>query len=86
MTTFLIIAALEFVLVFSGILGEGRLTAGVYGYRMDWLRVAISLLTIGAIGDLGGGVDGPLWSLRYEIRCYLTAAVLAWLLTSHVTA
>jgi peptidoglycan/LPS O-acetylase OafA/YrhL len=86
MAIFLIIAALEFILVLSGILGEGSLTAGVYGYRLDWPKVTISLLTIGAVGDLGGGVDGPLWSLRYEIRCYLTAAVLAWLLTSRATA
>lgn len=42
----------------------------------------MSLLTVGAVGDLGGGLDGPLWSLRYEIRCYLTAALVVWLSTS----
>jgi peptidoglycan/LPS O-acetylase OafA/YrhL len=83
--TFLLVAALEVALVFSGVLGAGREAAGIYGYHLSLLKVTISLLSLGAIGDLGGGLDGPLWSLRYEIRCYLTAAVVVWLLTSRAT-
>lgn len=82
MATFLLIVALELVLVLSGVLGPEGGMPGVYGYHLDLVKVAVSLLTFGAVGDLGGGVDGPLWSLRYEIRCYLTAAVVMWLLTS----
>lgn len=84
--TFLVIGALEFALIFGGV--HGDVVSDVpsfHGYHLDLFKVTVGLLTIGAVGDLGGGLDGPLWSLRYEIRCYLTAALVAWLLTSRAT-
>lgn len=86
MATFLLVKALEFVLVFTGIVGDGRDAAGIYGYHLNLFKAIVSLLSLGAINDLGGGLDGPLWSLAYEIRCYVTAAVIAWLLTSQLPA
>jgi peptidoglycan/LPS O-acetylase OafA/YrhL len=80
--TFVLIKALEVALVFSGIVGAGRETAGIYGYHLNLFKATASLLTLGAINDLGGGLDGPLWSLAYEIRCYVTAAALVWLIGS----
>jgi peptidoglycan/LPS O-acetylase OafA/YrhL len=82
LATFLLIEALELTLVFGGFIGQGREAAGIYGYHLNLFKAAASLLTLGAINDLGGGLDGPLWSLAYEIRCYVTAALIAWLLTS----
>lgn len=86
LATLLIVKVLELTLVFGGVVGEGRRAAGIYGYHLDLLKSALSLFTLGAINDLGGGLDGPLWSLGYEIRCYVTAAVVAWLLTSRSAA
>jgi peptidoglycan/LPS O-acetylase OafA/YrhL len=87
LATFLLIVALEFALSSSGVVSDQTRALnpnvpGVHGYHLNLFKVAVSLLTIGAVGDLGGGLDGPLWSLRYEIRCYLTAALVAWLSTS----
>jgi peptidoglycan/LPS O-acetylase OafA/YrhL len=82
--TLLIVKALEVALVFAGIVGDGREAAGIYGYHLNLLKAAASFLTLGAINDLGGGLDGPLWSLAYEIRCYVTAAVVVWLLSTQL--
>lgn len=83
--TLLLIKLIELGLVFAGVVGDGREGAGIYGYHLSLPKSALSLLTIGAINDLGGGLDGPLWSLGYEIRCYLTAAAVAWFVTSRAT-
>lgn len=85
-TTLFIIKTIEFTLVFGGVVDNGREAAGIYGYHLNLLKSAASLLTLGAINDLGGGLDGPLWSLAYELRCYLTAAVSVWLVASRARA
>lgn len=82
LAVFALILIIEALLVVSGALDRAARAGSHWGFQFDVVKSAASLLTLGAIGDLGGGLDGPLWSLRLEIRCYVSAAVLVWLFTS----
>jgi peptidoglycan/LPS O-acetylase OafA/YrhL len=38
---------------------------------------ALAILSLGFFGELSGGINGPLWSLAYEIQLYVFAALAA---------
>jgi peptidoglycan/LPS O-acetylase OafA/YrhL len=43
----------------------------------DFLSVLNALLTVGLRGDLTGGINGPLWSLVFEIQLYCLVGLAA---------
>lgn len=51
-------------------------------YKQDLLSQLMSLLTLGLRGQLSGGLNGPLWSLMYEIQLYVLAGLLAIIISA----
>jgi len=74
---FLLLVLVEIILNLGGFTPAGH-GGKMTDFHLNILKVTVSLFSLGAIGDLTGGLDGPLWSLRYEMRSYLTAGLLAW--------
>lgn len=46
-------------------------------FEVDVRSQFISLLTLGALRDLTGGLNGPLWSLQYELQLYTVMGLAA---------
>lgn len=71
--TWVLSAILEFV-------AKQNLPIGIMGarniYALDERLVLDSLMTLGARGDLTGGVNGPLWSLQYELQLYIIVGLI----------
>ena len=47
-------------------------------FVFDFKKQFQSLISFGFRGDLTGGVNGPLWSLKYEIQCYLLCGLASY--------
>jgi len=77
-----LIAAIIIVIFLSQILGwfglqvlpQGVITERTV-FKPDVLAQIASLFTIGLLGKLSGGLNGPLWSLIYEIQLYVISAL-----------
>jgi peptidoglycan/LPS O-acetylase OafA/YrhL len=48
-----------------------------FSYRVS--EVLYGIFTFGFMGDLTGGINGPLWSLAIEIQLYFLVLCLVWL-------
>lgn len=69
--------ALEGVLRAFGLADYGGLSAwpARHAFAYDFHAALIGLLSFGFAGELSGNANGPLWSLTYELRLYVLAAL-----------
>jgi peptidoglycan/LPS O-acetylase OafA/YrhL len=84
-----ILPPLLFVITLGAILaltarfaGIEALPVGVEGarasYGVNFKTQLLSLVTVGAKGDLSGGLNGPLWSLQFELQFYFFVGLAAF--------
>lgn len=78
-----IVFFLQYILIFFGASEIDIKNAARTTFKTEPLKQFAALLTLGIRGDiLGGGFNGPLWSLAFEIEFYVIAGLLATIINS----